>query len=83
MHKLLLLVLAFAVPALSFAQHSDTQELSRYVMTDAALTKHMNAVQRLRSVAEQISSCSDEESAESISDVAARLDRSPAAKSAI
>ena len=43
----------------------------------------MNAVQRLRSVAEQISSCSDEESAESISDVAARLDRSPAAKSAI
>ncbi|MGE0467561.1 MAG: hypothetical protein AB7P44_14110 [Steroidobacteraceae bacterium] len=40
-------------------------------------------MQRLRPVAEQISACGDEESAESISDVAARIDRSPAARSAI
>lgn len=39
MRKLLVLVLALAVPAFSLAQDSDTQELSRYVMTDAALTK--------------------------------------------
>lgn len=83
MRKLLVLVLALAVPAFSLAQDSDTQELSRYVMTDAALTKYMNAVQKLRPVAEQISACGDEESAESISDVAARIDRSPAARSAI
>jgi hypothetical protein len=83
MHKLLLLVLALAVPALSFAQDSDTQELSRYVLTEAALSKYMNAVERLRPVAEQISSCGDEESAESISGVAAHIDRSPAARSAI
>jgi len=83
MRKLLALVLALAVPALSFAQDSDTQELSRYVMTDAALTKYMSAVQRLRPVAEQISACGDEESGDSIGDVAARIDRSPAARSAI
>ncbi len=52
------------------------------MLTDAALAKYERAVSNLRPLAEQISSC-DEEIPDSIGDMAARIDRIPAAKAAI
>ena len=82
MSRLVVLMLALALPALSLAQDKDAQEISRYVLTDAALAKYARAVENLRPLAKQISSC-EEEDADSIAAMAARIDRVPAAKAAI
>ncbi len=83
MSRLLILFLALALPALSHAQDRDLQEINRYVLTEAALTKYASAVQKLRPLAAQISSCDDEENAKSITAMTTRIDRVPAVKAAI
>jgi hypothetical protein len=78
----MLLMLALVLPGVSFAQDKDSQEVSRYVLTDAGLSKYAKAVEGLRGLAGQLSSC-DEEGASSIAEQAAAIDRVPAAKAAI
>jgi hypothetical protein len=82
MSRLVVLVLALTLPALSWAADSDTQEISRYVLTDAGLAKYTRAMDNLRPVAAEVASC-DEENADSIAAMAARIDGKPAAKAAI
>jgi len=82
MSRLLILVLALTLPALSWAEDADTQEISRYVLTDAALAKYTRAVENLRPLAQQIASC-DEENADSIAAMTARINGIPAAQAAI
>jgi hypothetical protein len=80
----MILILTLALPALVVAQDQDTQEINRYVLTAAALTKYANAVEKLRSLSSQIADCDDEgDGAASISEMAARMDRVPAVKAAI
>lgn len=85
MSRFMILMLALALPALSFAQDKDAQEISRYVLTDAALAKYENALNKLRPLAGQVGSCEEEEEAgaQSIGEMAARMDRVPAVKAAI
>ena len=82
MSRLMVLMLTLVLPAVSFAQDKDSQEVGRYALTDAGLAKFVKAVDGLRGLAGQIASC-DEESARSIADQAAAIDRVPAAKAAI
>jgi hypothetical protein len=80
----MILILTLALPALAMAQDQDTQEVNRYVLTAAALAKYANAVERLRPLSSQIANCDDEgDGGGSISEMAARIDRVPAAKAAI
>jgi hypothetical protein len=72
------------LPALSLADDRDAQEISRYVLTAAALTKYANAVENLRPLSSQIANCDDEgDGAGSIGEMVARIDRAPAVKAAI
>jgi hypothetical protein len=85
MLKLPVLVLACLLPLSAFAQADrDTQEINRYVLTEAALAKYASAVEKLRPLASQVASCEDEgEEASSIHALAARIDGNPAARAAI
>lgn len=82
MFRSMVLMLALTLPGLSFAQDADMQEINRYVLTDAALTKYARALENLRPLAGQIASC-DEETDGSIAGMTAGIDRVPAAKAAI
>ncbi len=82
MSKLVVLILALALPMLSFAEDKDAQEINRYVLTDAGLSRYIAAIERLRPYAGKITSCDDTQ-ASSIGAMAARIDRIPTAKSAI
>lgn len=89
MYRLGIFMLALMLPALSLAQDKDAQEISRYVLTDAALAKYTRAVEKLRPLSSQIASCDEENSdsnegnPDSITEMTARIDRVPAAKAAI
>lgn len=85
MPKLPVLVLAFLVPLSAFAQEDrDTQEINRYVLTEATLAKYASAVEKLRPLASQVVSCEDEgEEAGSIHAMATRIDQNAAARAAI
>lgn len=83
MTRFIVLMLALALPAVSFAD--DAQEINRYVLTNAGLAKYVAAVENLRPLAAQVSSCDSEgdDGGGSISAAAARIDGVPAAKAAI
>lgn len=84
MPRFVILLLALALSPPAFAQDRDAQEISRYALTDAVLAKYENAVNKLRPLARQAASCEEDEAgAESISEMAARMDRVPAVKAAI
>lgn len=85
MPKLPVLVLACLLPLSAFAQDDrDSQEINRYVLTEATLAKYVRAVEMLRPLASQVASCEDEgEEANSIAALAARIDRNAAVKAAI
>jgi len=62
----------------------DTKEVADYVLTDATLAKYKQAVHKLEPLAEQMPhDCDADEGAKSLNDLAARLDRIPAVKSAL
>jgi hypothetical protein len=85
MSRWTVLMLVLALPVAAQAQDRDTQEVNRYVLTEAALGKYANATQKLQSVASQVTSCEEEEGdgAESLSALVAQLDATPAARAAI
>lgn len=85
MIRTVVLTLSLALPAVTLAQDRDTQEVNRYVLTEAALGKYANATQKLQSLANQVTSCEDEEGdgAGSLSALVAQLDAAPAVKAAI
>ena len=82
-HRLLgALTLALFLPALAAAD--DEQEISNYVLTDAGLAKYSQASRQLAALPDdRARACDDEGDVESISEVAAKMDSYPAAKSAI
>ena len=79
------LTLALILPVTASAD--DEQEIRNYVLTDAGLAKYSQAARKLAVMdAAQTGACEeseDGEDAQSISDVVAKFDRYPAAKSAI
>lgn len=85
MLKLPVLVLACLLPLSAFAQEDrDSQEINRYVLTEATLAKYVTAVEKLRPLASQVVSCEDEgEEANSIQALAARIDQNAAVKAAL
>jgi hypothetical protein len=85
MLRMPVLVLAFLLPLSAFAEEDrDTQEINRYVLTEATLTKYVNAVEKLRPIASQVVSCEDDgEEAESIHELVTRIDATPAVKAAL
>lgn len=81
-----ILAIAFLFLAMTvLAQDRDTQEINRYVLTEAAFAKYMKATQKLQPLAGQLSAgdTDDEESSKSISELVARIDAVPEAKAAI
>jgi len=84
MLKLPVLVLVLLLPLSAFAEDSrDTQEINRYVLTEATLSKYASAVERLRPLAGQVASCEESEDAESIQAIVTRIDGNPAVKAAL
>ena len=86
LHRILgALALALFLPVIAAAD--DEQEIQNYVLTDAGLAKYSQAARQLATMdAKQTGACEeseDSEEAQSISDVVAKFDRYPAAKSAI
>ena len=75
--------LFFAMTAL--AQDRDTQEINRYVLTEAAFAKYTKATHKLQPLAGLLSAgdADDEEGFRSLSESVARIDAVPEAKAAI
>jgi len=84
------LALAFVfvlLPAIAYAEDEterDTAEITSYVFTEEGLEKFSQATRNLNALEEDLSgSCEDNGSAQSLDDVAARMDAIPGVKSAI
>jgi hypothetical protein len=77
------LVIAFCTPSSAFAQDADTQEVLRYTLTEAGLTKYVNATKKLAALPKACEDDGDDESTGSIADMVAKLDGTPGAKAAI
>jgi hypothetical protein len=75
------MAIAFFSQSPAFAQDADTQEVLRYTLTEAGLTKYINATKKLATLPD---SCEDEDAdANSIADLVAKIDGTPGAKAAI
>lgn len=76
------LTLALILPVTASAD--DEQEIRNYVLTDAGLAKYTQAARQLATLPDdRARACEDEGDVESISEMVAKLDGYPAAKSAI
>jgi hypothetical protein len=83
-HLLSALALALFLPAITAAQDRDTQEIQKYVLTDAGLAKYSQATRKLAMLpADESGACDDAGDSLSIDETAAKLNSLPAAKSAI
>jgi hypothetical protein len=72
------------LPVTAVSQDADTKEVQRYVLTDAALAKYKQAATRLAALpGDTAGDCSDDDGDASIAASVAKLDATPAAKSAI
>ena len=78
---------ALLAPAFSIAQEfseSDTREIATYVLNEAKLGKYAEATRNLGEITDQLpSNCDDEEDAQSLDELGARLDAIPDVRSAI
>jgi hypothetical protein len=74
---------AFLLPGTAASQDRDTQEVQRYVMTDAALAKYKAATKKLVVLPGAGNSCDDEENTGTIAEAVAKIDAMPGAKAAI
>jgi hypothetical protein len=85
MFRSILIALMLVLPALAAAQDSDTQEINRYVLTDAGLAKYTQATQKLSALG--AAGCEaeggDDSDTGSLSAAVANIDANPAAKAAI
>jgi hypothetical protein len=72
-------------PRLAQAQDAGAQEVLRYTLTDAGLAKYSQATKQLAALPDQQrGACDDEDTeAQSLDEMAAKLDRVPGAKAAI
>ena len=70
-------------PAWSAPPDPDTQEVSRYVLTEAGLAKYTAATQKLSKMATGRRAKCDDSSSSSLSQIVAKYDATPGAKSAI
>lgn len=78
------LFVALLLPVAAFAEEDrDTQEINRYVLTEATLAKYANAIENLRPLASQVIACEDSEGVESIQAMVTRIDSNPAAREAM
>jgi len=77
----ILAALAFVLPQTGTAQDRDTQEIQRYVLTDAAFAKYKVAAKKLATL--PAGGCDEGEDSESIAVIVAKLDAVPAARAAI
>lgn len=79
-----LVAMAMLLPQAAVSQDRDTQEIQRYVLTDAALAKYKQATTRLAALpGDTAGACSDDDGDASIAASVARLDAVPAVKAAI
>lgn len=85
MLRFIWIALALALPGLAAAQDADTQEINRYVLTAAGLAKYTAATQKLGELANQLTSCEDEDDAatQSLSEMVAGIEENAAATAAI
>ncbi len=81
------LATALLAPAFSTAQEfseSDTREIASYVLNEAGLEKYAEATRSLGEITDQLpGNCDDEEDAQSLDEMGARLDAIPAVRAAI
>jgi hypothetical protein len=78
-----LVILVSASPIAS-AQDADTQEISRYTLTDAGLAKYTSATQKLAAIPGACAREDDEDSeSHSLDEMVAKLNAVPGAKAAI
>lgn len=71
------------LPTAAIPQDRDTQEVQRYVLTDAALARYKVATKKLVALPGSADSCDDENESGTIAEAVAKLDAIPAAKAAI
>ncbi len=83
MLRFIWIALALALPGLAAAQDADTQEINRYVLTEAGLAKYTLATQKLGAIANQLASCEDDGETQSLSAAVAGIEENAAAKAAI
>ena len=85
MFRSMLVALALVLPAIAAAQDRDTQEINRYVLTDAGLAKYTQATQKLNALG--AAGCEhesvDDSDTGSLTAAVANIDANPAAKAAI
>ena len=72
--------IALLAPPLSVAQDRDTQEVLRYVLTDAGLSKYAEATKNLAGLP---GTCGDDSDPKSIDEMVASVNSVPGAKAAI
>lgn len=79
-----LAALAFLLPQAGTTQDRDTQEIQRYVLTEAGLAKYKAATNKLAALPRTpASDCEETEDTSSITDAVAKADATPGVKAAI
>ena len=81
------LVISFLTGSPAFAQDADSQEITRYTLTEAGLAKYTKASQNLAALPGGAPGCANDDDSDSdsnsIAELAGKLDASPAAKAAV
>jgi hypothetical protein len=77
------MAIALLLQSPAFAQDADTQEVLRYTLTEAGLTKYINATKKLATLPDSCEDDADDEATRSIADMVAKIDGTPGAKAAI
>ncbi len=83
MLRFLWIALALALPGPAAAQDADTQEINRYVLTEAGLARYSAATKKLGALASQLTSCEDDGGTPSLSGAVAGIEENAAATAAI
>lgn len=80
---LLSAAMALALPHFVSAEDADTKEVRSYTLTDSALAKYTDATQRLAALPANRANACDDEGAQTLAQMAAKLDAAPGAQAAI
>jgi hypothetical protein len=84
-HRLLgAVTIALLLPGFAAAQDRDSQEVQKFVLTDAGLAKYSTATRKLAALPRDAAACADDGAdSKSIDEIVATLNATPAAKVAI
>jgi hypothetical protein len=77
------MAIALLLQSPAFAQDADTQEVLRYTLTEAGLTKYINATKKLATLPDSCEDEDDDGNANTIADMVAKIDANPGARAAI